>query len=263
MSRSSVPEYYVEKTIRNKPTKYDKRERVLLIDGDSILYTANYKSEDDIDRCKYKIRNRIQEITLSIEEDFNIVKTVIFVGGKNNFRYDIFPEYKKSRGEKHENIKILHEYMLELGALPSVYGEADDSVYTGFLMAEGNCVVATVDKDLKSFIYDCPIYNYSPNKKYMGSYETLSRDEADYNFVSQLLIGDQGDGVNLSVGIGPKYVEEHIYEGMTKYQYIKQLLIAYRKCWKDPKIAKTKLKLCYSLLKLYDIRQIKIGKEVE
>lgn len=264
MSRSNIS-LYEEKTIYNQPSKYDKRKRVLLIDGDSILYSANYKSEDDIEKCKYKIHNKIQQITLAVEQSYNIIQTTIFVGGDNNFRYEIYPKYKSNRDGKHENIAILHKYMVEeLGAIKSVYGEADDSIYTAVLMARGYCVVASNDKDLKSFIYGCPIYNYQTSEKYIGGYDILTKDETIHNFVCQLMTGDSGDGVNLSPGIGPKYCEEAIYEGMSVYEYSKQLLLAYIKAWKgDIKKAKDKIRLCYKLLKLYDIREINLENQLK
>jgi hypothetical protein len=81
MSRCSINNNYqysdnqsIIRVIKNEPVVYDDSPRVLLIDGDSILYTANYGSEEDIEECKFKINNKIQEITLNIEKFFNVKK---------------------------------------------------------------------------------------------------------------------------------------------------------------------------------------------
>ena len=49
----------IERIVVNRPKKYDNTERVLLIDGDSITYLANYGSEEDIDECKFKLKRSL------------------------------------------------------------------------------------------------------------------------------------------------------------------------------------------------------------
>ena len=113
----------INRVVKNCPVKYDKTERVLIIDADSIMYFSTYfpedslldfpTEEDKIEEAKYRTRNKLQEIQNAIEEFYNIRQTFIFIGGGNNFRYDIFPAYKSNRKDKNALIPIIADYMLE------------------------------------------------------------------------------------------------------------------------------------------------------
>lgn len=251
-------EKQITRTVKNAPKKYDDTKRILCIDGDSILYTANHSTEDDILECKHKVYNKIQEITNNVEERFNIIKTVIVVGGKNNFRYKLYPEYKKNRPEKHPNIAILKQYIIEsCGAIEAEYGEADDYLYNLHLIAKGNVVLATIDKDIKANMPGV-YYNYRSYDDVQGKFEYVSKKEQKYRLAHQIITGDASDGINFSPKIGKAYADKVLHKEMTHYQYIKEVYKAYLKAWKnDSKIAKEKIKLAYLLLKLHSIEEIK------
>ena len=121
----------ITRVVKNFPSKYYETQRVLIIDADSIMYFSSYfpedsmlefpTEEDRIEEAKYRTRTKLQEIQNNIEEFYNIKNTFIFIGGGNNFRYDILPSYKSNRKEKNALIPIIADYMLdELGAIPSV-----------------------------------------------------------------------------------------------------------------------------------------------
>jgi len=181
----------VVKYVKNTPTSYDNQERALLIDADSIIYFATHfpedslmefpTEEDQIEEAKFRTRNKIQEIQNNVEEWYNIKQTYIFVGGQNNFRYKIFPEYKANRlnSKKSPLLPIIKKYMLEeLEAISSEGGEADDYIYDAMLLSEGKCVVSSIDKDVFYNCPDIPFYNYRSYEDVLGEFKFISKEES-------------------------------------------------------------------------------------
>ena len=56
--------------------------------------------EERIEEAKYRTRTKLEEIHNNIEEFYNIQETFIFVGGRGNFRYKLYPDYKSNRESK-------------------------------------------------------------------------------------------------------------------------------------------------------------------
>ena len=196
----------VVKEVKNCPLKYDNTERVLIIDADSIMYFASHFPEDSlmefpteeerIEEAKYRTRTKLEEIHNNIEEFYNIQETFIFVRGRGNFRYKLYPDYKSNRKQKNDLIPIISLYMLEeLNAIPSIGAEADDYVYDAYLLSEGNCVVAAIDKDVLYNCPDVPFYNYRSHGDTLGEFKQISKEESRLAIASQVVIGDSGDGI--------------------------------------------------------------------
>ncbi len=238
----------------NPPSRFDSTERVLIIDGDSMFFSAAYGSEEDLVESQFKLRSKIEEITNEIETWYNITETVIFTGGKDNFRKKIFPRYKAHRPPPIPMIGELRNYAIkELGFLETDGYEADDGIYTAWKACEGNCVIATTDKDMLANMTGI-FYSYASKDDVLGKYTYITEEDMRHNFAYLVLLGDNGDGINLSPGIGPKYADKALVKGMTNYQYIKAILTGYRKSWKgDDYSAKEALRMCYKLVKLYDM----------
>ena len=238
----------------NPPDSYDSAERVLIIDGDSMFFSAAYGSEEDLLESQFKLRGKIEEITNEIETWYNITETVIFTGGKDNFRKAIYPRYKAHRPPPIPMIAELRNYAIkELGFLETNGYEADDGIYTAWKACNGNCVVATTDKDMLANMTGI-FYSYASKDDILGKYTIVSEEDMRHNFACLALLGDNGDGINLSPGIGPKYAEKMLVKGMSNYQYTKAILVGYRKAWKDDeRSAREALKMCYKLVKLYDM----------
>jgi 5'-3' exonuclease len=249
----------IEKELVNKPLDYDKTERVLLIDADSLLYTAIYNPDplvkDDIEESKFRLDNKIQEIHNNIESYYNIVKTMYFLGGSNNFRYELYPEYKANRPkEKHPFISELKEYLAtKYEAIIAPKGEADDILYSTYLKCRDNCVVSSIDKDVFFATYNCPQYNYRSYKDVLGTFSQITEEESKLALATQVIMGDVVDNIKGAVGKGKKYCEKHLKLGMTDYQFIKNILIAYKHSYKNYKLAKEMIILNYNLVKLHDL----------
>lgn len=258
------------KICKNEPTEYDPTPRVLLVDGDSLLYMCVYfpenpnfvfeTDEEYLNEAKHRLREKIQEISINIEKWFNIKQTIFFLGGEGNFRYKLYDLYKSQRPkEKPKYLKELKQYFIEdFNVILSHGSEADDYLYEAYLSAKDNCICAFIDKDLKGFIHSCPIYDFKTRNEVMGEFLTVSEQEARHLFATQVICGDATDFVNFSPGIGPAFAKKVINIGMTDYQYIKGILKAYLKAYKGSiQEAKKYLRLTYSLLKLYTKEEIK------
>lgn len=260
----------VIRTVKNCPTKYDDSQRVLLIDADSIMYTSTYFPEDSLlefpteeeqlEEAKYRTRTKLQEIQLNVEEWYNIVQTYIFIGGKGNFRYKIFPEYKANRKDtiKSPLLPFIREYMIEeLKAIESHGGEADDYIIDGISECSGNCVVSSIDKDVLYHSPNIPLYDYRGYNDVLGEFKSISTKQSRLARATQLVTGDSTDGVPGAKGVGKAWCDKNMHIDMTDYQFIKAIFLAYLKANKNDSVeSKKQIKLYYKVLKLHTRKEI-------
>lgn len=268
--KTNIEEEIVIRTVKNCPSGYDDTKRVLLIDADSIVYLATYFPEDSImtfpdeesqiEEAKFRVRNKLQEIQNNVEEYYNIIHCMLFVGGKNNFRYKIYPEYKANRKNvvKSAILPIIQEYMLEIGVIVSHNGEADDYVIEAMKDVAGNCVIACIDKDIVYHAPNVPIYDYRSHNDVLGEFKYITEKESRLARASQMIIGDNGDNIKGAVGLGKAYCDKNLTQDMTDYQFIRAIFVAYLKSTKGDSVeAKKQIKLNYKLLKLHTQEEIK------
>lgn len=151
----------------------------------------------------------------------------IFLSGENNFRYDIYPEYKANRkAPKPRHLKTLKEYLVDkYGAQVSDGCEADDLI--GIAQCnwfEGRdpttTIICSIDKDLRMIPgnhYSFEISGVSSKgdrwtrpmeKVFVEPFEGLRR------FYTQILTGDSTDNVKGAAGIG-KVKAERILQDCT------------------------------------------------
>lgn len=259
----------IVRVVKDCPDKYDNSERVLLIDADSILYTSSYFPEDSlmefpteeeqIEEMKFRITTKLQEIQNNVEEWFNICKTIVFVGGKGNFRYKIFPEYKSHRTEPNYLVPLAKKYIVEeLGAIPSNGGEADDYVIDAMISLDNQCVVSSIDKDVLYHSPDVPFYDYRGYADVLGTFKRISTKESRLFRASQVITGDSTDGIKGAKGLGPAWCKKNLNIDMTDYQFVKYIFLGYIISTKgDVQKAKEEMKLNYKLLKLHTLEELK------
>lgn len=260
----------IVRTVKNCPTKYDDSKRVLLIDADSIMYTSTYfpeesllefpTEEEQLEEAKYRTRTKLQEIQNNVEEWYNIVQTYIFIGGKGNFRYKVFPEYKANRKDvvKSPLLPFIREYMIEeLKAIESHGGEADDYIIDGISECSGNCVVSSIDKDVLYHSPNIPLYDYRGYNDVLGEFKSISTKQSRLARATQLVTGDSTDGVPGAKGVGKAWCDKNMHVDMTDYQFIKAIFLAYLKANKNDSIeSKRQIKLYYKVLKLHTRKEI-------
>lgn len=272
-------EVIYDRIVLNKPKEYDNTERILLVDGDSLFFLASYfppesliefpTDELQLEEAKYRLKTKIQEITNNVEEWYNIKQTLIFIGGKNNFRYNLYPAYKANRKDKEISplIPLLKEYMInEIPNVIEAHGsEADDQLYEAYKITQGNCIVSAIDKDLFFNCHSTVIYDYRSykskeleNTTIVGNFKYTTEKESRLARANHLVVGDASDGVNFCPKKGEAWCKKNLHEDMTDYQFIKTIYKCYIDAWKgDVILAKNNLKLCYKLLKLWTKDELK------
>ena len=224
--------------------------KVILIDADSLLYSAAYGTEEDQLISEMKLSEYLYEILSDIELRYNIERYYIFIRGNNNFRKSLYPEYKANRTEKHKIIPSLGQFLVDkeqFKAIECHNAEADDCVYSYAEEYKDQAIICSIDKDLLQI----PGLHYNYKTK---TYKEISIEEARHNLASQMIIGDAGDNINLTPKFGKAYAKKHLRKGMSDFQYIKEIYKVFLMCWKNNRIAKEKCRLAYSLLKLKIIK---------
>lgn len=200
----------------------------LLIDADSALYRAGCANEERSYLCtleghllaEFKYKNEAkayaEEHGCEIEKHktagpiklslYNLRQCAanffkiehdsyeMYIGGKGNFRFDHFPEYKSNRDsdDKPLHLDQMKKHLEgQYGAIRVDGEEADDRVSWRQMecLEQGieSCIV-TIDKDLNN----TPGWHYNWLKEDLYY---LEPEHADLNFARQLLSGDATDGI--------------------------------------------------------------------
>jgi len=230
--------------------------RIALIDGDEVAYKValRYQQQwygvykDDLLKWKCKLKeeavesvgNRTDlEITPYIEPldpkgyednlDLQISSIIsgsqstdikVYLSGSNNFRYALATlQSYKGQASRDDSTKPFHlamvrDEMKKRGAEFIDFLEADDcmSAYQTILSEE--TIICSSDKDLRT-VHGL---NYNIGKSLLT---TISKEEADYNFFYQLLMGDATDNIPSPFGLGEvgakKFLEPFIGKEPKEY----------------------------------------------
>ena len=185
--------------------------------NDNVIHSTPFKRDatkwvEDVHEaegieCSMEMVKRAGPLSHSLANCRTIVEKILnaypsydytlYLGGKGNFRYDIYPEYKGNRDPASRPIheKEIREYIIRNYRTEVVDGEeADDRVsYLGCL--NDSSVIVSIDKDLKNT--PGTHYNYDKEEE-----TYIDMEEANFNFATQLLTGDSGDNIPGLKGIG-------------------------------------------------------------
>ena len=173
-----------------------------LIDTDFYLYKAaagatyTFKWDDDnrvgmtnLAQAKDAFRKFVDWIEDTCPDHIPI----FCLGGKSNFRYGLWPNYKSNRRERTKpwGYSELIQWVMETYLVVQIDNvETDDVV--GMHYKEGDVIVSG-DKDMKTI----------PGVHLQGEgLIDVSEDEADHNFFCQALSGDTSDGYPGCKGVG-------------------------------------------------------------
>jgi len=135
-----------------------------------------------------------------------------FITGESNFRYELFPDYKKSRKNirRPEHLKKCKVHLVgkhnAVGAsgleADDLIGMATEKLMVGWDEVNGSMAVsiASVDKDFVTLLrHGVELYDFTTE-----SATTLTPREAMVYFYKQLLIGDTSDDIPGIKGVGPQ-----------------------------------------------------------
>jgi hypothetical protein len=196
------------------------------IDGDIIVYSVGFASEDDpVAFALHSVKVMVQDILDSCGASHGIV----YLTGDDNYRiqhaHPDFP-YKGNRkdAKKPRHIGAIREYMVEhMDAVVSDGEEADDLLGIGAVQHGHG--IATLDKDLNGI--EGYHYNWKKKEVYV-----VSPESADIFFYKQLLTGDSTDnipGLYKMVGVkATQKVIEPLYELETPeemYAYVRDVYL--------------------------------------
>jgi hypothetical protein len=204
----------------------------LIIDGDVLLYMSIW-GNDTLEEAQ----DTFKEIFVDIQMATFSSDYVMALGGPDNFRNDLYSEYKasksrvKSKSSRPEWFIDLKSWVVETmeGAVLSENCEADDMVRIWHLeldaVGKPYCVV-TVDKDLDC----CYGSHYNPRTKQIYH---ITKEYAMRFYYKQLLMGDSVDNIPGIRGIGPKKADK-ILEGIQGKLQLKQAVCcAYQEAYGD------------------------------
>ena len=200
--------------------------RDLYIDADHLLYNvAGNKPKDSLagdvieakvhmEPLKLAFLQEVDDITDAVAVEvvakkFRLGKTyLVFSDPVTNFRFEIFPDYKKSRRDlkMSDSFYKLKEWAHTLkNAIVGRNVEADDIV--AYYVRNG-AVGASTDKDLLAGVPGRWYDNYHSRK----SYRKVGKKEAYRFTLLQTLAGDSTDGIPGIPGVGMKTAEKLLAE---------------------------------------------------
>lgn len=178
-----------------------------IVDSDTIAFACAASAEEH-DNPGFAIA-RSQTMVDTILRDTNATTYELWLSGKDNFRYGVYPEYKANRigAYRPKWEQSVKEYLTSSwGAKWSEEGEADDMVGVRLVEWGDKAIVAHLDKDIN--MIPGWHYNWAINRLGVCIREPqtyyVSLEEADRCFWTQLIVGDTTDNIKGVPGLGPK-----------------------------------------------------------
>jgi 5'-3' exonuclease len=217
----------------------------VIIDADSMIYASAYSRS--LSEAKEKLDKNINLTLNEIEELGCVIDSfVVCSGSYGNFRKFISTSYKANRkGDKPAYLNELQKYCRTNWHAKFVLGaETDDvvaSYWLQFHLEDANPIIASIDKDYLQF--PARIYNYIRKTLVM-----LDPIQANYNFYTQMLVGDGADNVKGVKGCGEACAKKTLSHLTSKYAMVRAVYELYIKAYKGK--ASLRYRENYSLLKL-------------
>ena len=201
---------------------------IALVDADIVAYRCSASAEHEPEEIAVL---RIEHMMRDILRESNSDTYRCFLTGKNNFRYDLYPEYKANRKDKPKPIHLqaCRDYLVETwNAVISEGCEADDLIGIAATDCEDpmSFVVCSIDKDLKMIAGHH--FNFVTKElSFVTPIEGLK------SFYKQLILGDVSDNIPGYDGKArqkwPKFMQHHHdYIDMCSnaedmYNYVKEI----------------------------------------
>ncbi|MDC3021935.1 DNA polymerase I [Pelagibacteraceae bacterium] len=204
----------------------NKKSRLILVDGSAYIFRAYYglppmnRSDGTPINAVFGFTNMLVKL---IEDYSNDKMIVIFDAARENFRNEIYPEYKANRGDAPDDlipqfplirdcVKSFNIPQLEIEGF-----EADDLIATYVNLAEKDkieTIIVSSDKDLMQLVSkNVTMLDPMKNKKIeIKDVEEKFGVQPDKVIFIQALTGDKVDNIPGAPGIGPKTASQLINE---------------------------------------------------
>ena len=178
-----------------------------LLDGDIFAYrTAATAEQEEFWIAKSRVNEMLERCLSAVKAE----SYQLWLSGDpaENFRYQIYPEYKANRTQpRPRHLEPLREHLVTVWGARLTHGnETDDQLA---MNQTKDTVICSIDKDLKQI----------PGKHWdfvKDIYEEISDEEGRIRFYKQLLIGDASDNIRGVTGIGKVKAGKLIIEGMSE-----------------------------------------------
>lgn len=190
---------------------------LLLIDTDILLHRWAYANQFGIDWDDdgefVEVMNPDRAVDEFDDDIQHLLKKskcreyVCCISSEFNFRYKVLKTYKHNRtGDKPKLYDVLREHVQSTHPCKCWRNlEADDLLGILSTRSPGECVIASLDKDLDQI----PGRHYNWNK---DSLYQITPAYGDWWFLRQVLTGDATDGYKGCPKIGPKKAEKLLLE---------------------------------------------------
>jgi DNA polymerase-1 len=184
---------------------------ILLIDGDQFLYRACAACEEEVrwdeeNHVLYSNAKKATDVAIGgiekVVEKFKPSQVRLAFTKTESFRKSLYEPYKGNRVAVRKPMayvrvrEALEEHYKSLD-LPGL--EADDILGIWATRDDKDYIIVSDDKDLKTI--PCRLYR-------QGSLETITPEQADYNWLYQTLVGDTADNFPGCPGMGPVKAEK-------------------------------------------------------
>ena len=188
-----------------------------LIDADIVAYRVACTLEDD--DAEDFVYARAEDLIDNILVNTEATEYRLFLSGKNNFRYTIYPEYKAHRPkEKPFWLEKCRQYLIATFNAEVVDGqEADDAL--GIAQTE-DTIICSIDKDL--LMIPGRHYNFVKDE-----FQEVTNDSGMRHFYMQCLTGDRSDNIKGIEQIGPKKAENILTGCITEQELFNAVREAY------------------------------------
>ncbi len=202
----------------------NKKSRLILVDGSAYIFRAYYglppmnRSDGTPINAVFGFTNMLVKLIEDYSDDKMIV---IFDAARENFRNQIYPQYKANRGEAPDDLipqfPLIRECVksFNIPQLEIEGYEADDLIATYVNLAkkdEIETVIVSSDKDLMQLVSNkVTMLDPMKNKKIeIQDVEDKFGVKPDKVIFIQALTGDKVDNIPGAPGIGPKTASQLI-----------------------------------------------------
>lgn len=224
----SNEERYYHIFFKDKPAdpfasvKYMKEVKMIIGDSDEMFFEKEVvvgPLENHLHSIKMMIK--------SIQDACKCYDIQVFLSSKGKtIKHSIAKTYEYKGNRDPEAKPKLYEEMRryiekKYNAISYDGYEADDLIYSYAIRYEvGNCIIASIDKDLQ--LIPGEHYNYSTGARFH-----VTKEEAEENFWTLMLTGDVADNIKGIPKIGPKtaytiLLNQIDKESVVKNQYYKE-----------------------------------------
>ena len=192
-----------------------------LIDADIVAFRCAAAAEGDGEGlARHYVDGLLDEIIAGTKAD----SFSLYLTGKGNFRYQVYPEYKATRIDtpRPTLLPALRDYLSSLGAIISDGCEADDLLGAEQCGSDTETVIVSLDKDLLTvpgYHYSWEIRGKSKGKAWVkeAKWTNQTTFEANHWFYTQCITGDVADNIKGIPGVG-KVGASKILDGLVDEQ---------------------------------------------